>query len=390
MKLNARISAVKPSATIGITMRARELNAQGVNVITLAAGEPDFDTPEHIKDAAIKALRAGQTKYTPSSGIPALREAICTKFARDNNLTYTPAQIIVSCGAKHALYNIFQVILEPGDEVIIPSPYWVSYPEFVTLGGGTSVFVQTTEASSFRMTPGQLAAAITPRTRAVVINSPSNPTGMGYDAAALRALADVLVQHPQVAIVSDEIYEPLVYGGFTQVSSAAVAPELYARTFTVNGFSKTYSMTGWRLGYVGCPDKASAGAMQNLQDQSTTGTTSFAQYGAIAALTGDQACVQTMRAAFDERRAYLVAALNKIKGVRCLNPDGTFYVFPNIAALGLGSDELAMRLLDEAHLAVIPGNAFGADAHIRISFATSLEALHEAVARFSRWVAARG
>jgi aspartate aminotransferase len=387
MHLNTRISAVKPSATIGITMRARELNAQGVNVITLAAGEPDFDTPQHIKDAAIKALREGQTKYTPSSGIPALREAIAAKFARDNKLAYTPAQIIVSCGAKHTLYNIFQVILEPGDEVIIPSPFWVSYPEFVTLGGGTSVLVQTSEANGFRMTPAQLAAAITPRTRAVVINSPSNPTGMGYDAAALHGLAAVLSKHPHIAVVADEIYEPLVYGGFTHHSIATVAPELYARTFTVNGFSKTYSMTGWRLGYAGCPDKASASALQNLQDQSTTGTTSFAQYGAIAALTGDQSCVKTMHAAFDERRAYLVAALNKITGVRCLNPDGAFYVFPNIAALGLGSDELAMRLLNEAHIAVIPGNAFGADEHIRISFATSLEALHEAVARLSRWVA---
>jgi aspartate aminotransferase len=387
MHLNTRISAVKPSATIGITMRARELNAQGVNVITLTAGEPDFDTPQHIKDAAIKALREGQTKYTPSSGIPALREAIAAKFARDNKLAYTPAQIIVSCGAKHTLYNIFQVILEPGDEVIIPSPFWVSYPEFVTLGGGTSVLVQTSEANGFRMTPAQLAAAITPRTRAVVINSPSNPTGMGYDAAALHGLAAVLSKHPHIAVVADEIYEPLVYGGFTHHSIAAVAPELYARTFTVNGFSKTYSMTGWRLGYAGCPDKASASALQNLQDQSTTGTTSFAQYGAIAALTGDQSCVKTMHAAFDERRAYLVAALNKITGVRCLNPDGAFYVFPNIAALGLGSDELAMRLLNEAHIAVIPGNAFGADEHIRISFATSLEALHEAVARLSRWVA---
>jgi aspartate aminotransferase len=369
-------------------MRARALRAEGINVITLAAGEPDFDTPAHITEAAIAALRDGQTKYTPSAGIPALREAVAAKFKRDNGLDYTPAQIVVSCGAKHALYNVMQIILEPGDEVIIPSPYWVSYPEFVVLADGVPVFVPTSAAASFRMTPEQLANAITPRTRAVVINSPSNPTGMGYDAAALRALAEVLAPHPRIAIVSDEIYEPLVYNNFVHTSFAAAAPALYDRTFTINGLSKSYSMTGWRLGYVACPDKPSADALQRLQDQSTTGVTSFIQPGAVAALTGPQDCVAAMRAAFDERRAFLVQALNNIAGMHCLNPDGAFYLFPNVAAFGLPSDQLALRLLDEAHVAVVPGGSFGADDHIRISFAASLAHLHEAVTRLTAWVAA--
>ncbi len=388
MFVNHCLSAIKPSATIGITMRAKELNAKGVNVISLAAGEPDFDTPEHVKEATIAALRDGKTKYTPSAGIPPLREAIAAKLTSENNLQYTAPQIVVGCGAKHSLYNVFQIMLEPGDEVIIPSPYWVSYPEFVSLAGGTPVIVPTDQAHDFRITPGQLAAAITPRTRAFVLNSPSNPTGMGYDRAAQEALAQVLRAHPQVAIVSDEIYELLTYRGFTHVSFAAAAPDLHQRTFTVNGFSKTFSMTGWRLGYVACPDRASADAIQCLQDQSTTGTTSFAQYGALAALKGGTECVLRMRQAFDERRAWLVAALNAIPGVRCLDPQGAFYVFPDISAWGVPSTELCLRLLDEAHVAPVPGAAFGADAHIRISFATGMDQLREAVTRISGWAAA--
>jgi len=387
MFVNQRLSAITPSATIGITMRARALNAKGVNVISLAAGEPDFDTPSHIKAAAIKALEEGKTKYTPSAGIPALREAIAAKLQRENGLQYTPQHIVVGCGAKHSLYNIFQIMLEPGDEVIIPSPYWVSYPEFVTLAGGVPVIVPAAQAHEFRITPQQLAAAITPRTRAFILNSPSNPTGMGYDRAAQEALADVLRPHPRIAIISDEIYELLTYRGFTHVSFAAVAPDLHARTFTVNGFSKTFSMTGWRLGYVACPDRASADAIQCLQDQSTTGTTSFAQYGALAALQGGLDCVAQMRAAFDERRAWLVAALNNIPGVSCLDPQGAFYVFPDISAWGIPSTELCLRLLDEAHIAPVPGAAFGAGAHIRISFATGLQQLQEAVSRLSSWAA---
>ncbi|MCX7846702.1 MAG: pyridoxal phosphate-dependent aminotransferase [bacterium] len=384
--VNQRMQAVKPSATIGITMRARELNARGIKVVSLAAGEPDFDTPEHIKEAAIRALREGKTKYMPSAGIPELREAIAAKLQRENGLQYSPQQIVVGCGAKHSLYNIFQVVLEPGDEVIIPSPYWVSYPELVTLAGGRPVIVPTEQENEFRLRPEQLAAAITPRTRAFILNSPSNPTGMGYDCNQQQSLAEVLREHPRIAIVSDEIYELLTYRGFRHVSFAAAAPDLYERTFTVNGFSKTFSMTGWRLGYVACPDRASAEAIQCLQEQSTTGTTSFAQYGALAALQGSVECVARMRAAFDERRAWLVEALRKIPGVSCLDPQGAFYVFPNISAWGIPSTRLCLRLLEEAHIAPVPGASFGADGHIRISFATSLEQLKEAVKRLRAWV----
>ncbi len=385
MKVNSRVAKVKPSATMSITMRANELKAEGVSVISLAAGQPDFDTPEHITNAAIKALREGKTKYTPSNGIPELRKAISEKFKNDNNLNYPPDQIVVSCGAKHSLYNVFNVLLEPGDEVIIPTPYWVSYPEFVNLADGAPMFGETTQETGFRITAEQLAAAITPRTAALIINSPSNPSGMGYDRAQLETLASALRQHPQVAVVSDEIYEHLTYDGFEHLSFAAVAPDMYSRTFTVNGFSKTYSMTGWRLGYTGCPDAGTAGAMKRVQDHSTTGTNSFAQYGGIAALTSSQDCVKEMLKAFDERREFIVKALNEIPGVSCLDPQGAFYVFPDVSSWGISSSDLAARLLEEAHIAVIPGAAFGADGHIRISFAASLDDLKEAVRRLREW-----
>ena len=387
IKPNSKVSKVKSSATISITMRANELKAEGKNVVSLAAGQPDFDTPEHIKKACIEALKAGKTKYTPPNGTLPLRNAISEKFEKDNNLDYPVDQIVVSCGAKHSLYNIFQIILEDGDEVIIPQPYWVSYPEFVTLAGGESVFVQTAEENNFLITPEQLENVITEKTKAVVLNSPSNPTGMAYDAAALRSLGEVLKKHPGIAIVSDEIYEDLTYGGFKHTSFATAVPELFDRTFTVNGFSKTFSMTGWRLGYTGCPNKEIAAAMKKVQAHSTTGTTSFTQDGGVAALTESKACVEEMLKAFDERRDYIVNALNGIPGIKCLNPQGAFYVFPNISAWGIPSLELATRLLEEINIAVIPGVAFGADENIRISFATSLEDLKEAVIRLTKWVA---
>ena len=385
MKLTSRITNVKPSATISITVRANELKAEGKDVISLAAGQPDFDTPQHIKDACAKALQDGQTKYTPPDGTVELRKAISAKFKRDNNLDYPIDQIAVSCGAKHSLYNIFQIIVEAGDEVIIPQPYWVSYPEFVTLADGTPVFVETTQENNFLISPEQLENAITPKTKALVLNSPSNPTGMAYSKEALNALADVLRKHPDIIIVSDEIYEDLTYGGFKHTSFATVAPDLFDRTFTVNGHSKTYSMTGWRLGYTGCPNKETAKAIKKLQAQSTTGTTSFTQAGGAAALNESQDCVKEMLKAFDERREYIVKALNEIDGIKCLNPQGAFYVFPDISAWGIPSLELAKRLLEEAMLAVIPGSAFGADGNIRISFAISLEDLKEAVKRLKEW-----
>ena len=387
IKPNSKVSKVKGSATISITMRANELKAEGKNVISLAAGQTDFDTPQHIKNACIEALNAGKTKYTPPDGTLPLRKAISEKFKKDNNLDYPVNQIVVSCGAKHSLYNIFQLILEDGDEVIIPQPYWVSYPEFVTLAGGESVFVQTAEENNFLITPEQLENAITPKTKAVVLNSPSNPTGMAYDIEALKSLGEVLKKHPQIAIVSDEIYEDLTYGGFKHTSFATVVPELFNRTFTVNGFSKTFSMTGWRLGYTGCPNKETAGAMKKIQAHSTTGVTSFVQDGGVAALVESKACVEEMLKAFNERRNYIVNALNEITGVKCLNPQGAFYVFPNISAWGIPSMELATRLLEEVNIAVIPGVAFGADENIRISFALSLEDLKEAVSRLKKWVA---
>jgi aspartate aminotransferase len=385
MKLSRRVASVKPSATISITMRAKELKAQGMNVISLAAGEPDFDTPEHIKAAAIKALEQGETKYTPSNGLPVLREAIAEKLKAENGLDYSADRIVVGCGAKHSLYNLFQAILDPGDEVVVPAPYWVSYPEFAHLAEGVVKVVPTAQEDGFRIQPAQLEQAINERTRAFVVNSPANPTGMGYNRAALEALAEVLRAHPDVAIVSDEIYEHLTYDGFEHCSFAAVAPDLAQQVFTVNGFSKTYSMTGWRLGYVACPDNASAKAIKCIQDQSTTGTTSFAQYGALAALEGGLACVKEMHAAFDQRRRFLVAALNAIPGVDCLMPEGAFYVFPSVAAWGVPSLELTMRLLDEAYLAPVPGAAFGSEGHMRISFAIGLAQLEEAVTRLQAW-----
>ncbi len=385
MKLTSRITNVKPSATISITVRANELKAEGKDVISLAAGQPDFDTPQHIKDACIKALQDGQTKYTPPDGTVELRKAISAKFKKDNNLDYPIDQIAVSCGAKHSLYNIFQIIVEADDEVIIPQPYWVSYPEFVALADGTSVFVETTQENNFLISPEQLEKAITPKTKVLVLNSPSNPTGMAYSKEALNAIADVLRKHPNIIIVSDEIYEDLTYGGFKHTSFATVAPDLFDRTFTVNGHSKTYSMTGWRLGYAGCPNKETAKAIKKLQAQSTTGTTSFTQAGGAAALNESQDCVKEMLKAFEERREYIVNALNEIEGVKCLNPQGAFYVFPDISAWGIPSLELAKRLLEEAMLAVIPGAAFGADGNIRISFAISLDDLKEAVKRLKEW-----
>ncbi len=302
-------------------------------------------------------------------------------------MVYDSAQIVVSCGAKHSLYNIFQILLDPGDEVIIPSPYWVSYPEMVILAEGKAVILETAEKNNFKITPDQLEKALTSRTKAVVLNTPSNPTGMAYNTSELEQLGAVVKARADVAVISDEIYEDLTYGDYKHVSFASAVPELYSRTFTVNGFSKTYSMTGWRLGYAGCPDHETADAIKRLQDQSTTGTTTFAQFGGIAALQQSQECVAKMKKAFDERRKFIVGALQAIPGVSCLDPQGAFYVFPNISAWGISSQELAVRLLDEIHIAVVPGSAFGAEGYIRISFATSMEELEEAVTRLKTWVA---
>jgi aspartate aminotransferase len=383
MKISQRARNTAPSPTLGITARARQLKAQGIDVIGFGAGEPDFDTPEPIKRAAIAALEAGDTKYTPSSGTEALREAICEKLQRDNGLAYQTNEVIVSVGAKHSLYNLMQALLDPGDEVIIPAPYWVSYPEQVKLAGGRPISVDASESDGFRVTAAAIRAAITPATRMVVINSPSNPTGAAIEAEELRRIAGLAVERDLI-VVSDEIYEKLTYDGRRHTSIASFSEEVKARTFTVNGFSKAYSMTGWRLGYV-AGDKTVVAAMGRIQDQSTSNPTSFAQAGAVAALNGSQDSVEMMRRAFEERRNVIVRRLNAIPGIDCVNPDGAFYVFPNVASLFTpqvpDTDAMAEYLLAEARIAVVPGSGFGAPHYIRLSYATTMEQIEEGMNR---------
>lgn len=385
-----------PSPTLAITAKANQLKADGHDVLGFGAGEPDFDTPQHIKDAAIEALAKGKTKYTPSAGIPELRQAICEKLKADNGLDYAPANVIVSCGGKHTLYNIFQAMVDAGDEVVIPAPYWVSYPEQVKLAEGTPVILETTDATGFAPTVEQLKAAITPKTKLVILNSPSNPTGAMWPRATIEALAELALQH-NFFIVSDEIYEKLVYDNNEFISIASLGPEIKKRTFTVNGMSKAYSMTGWRLGYVAA-EAQYVSAMNRLQDQSTSNPTSIAQWAGLAALTGPQAFLEEWRAEFAERRQRIVAGLNAIPGISCLMPEGAFYVFPNISAL-LGKqtpsgkrlengDDLADYLLNDHLVAVVPGSGFGAPNYMRLSYATSRTTIERGVARISEAVAA--
>jgi aspartate aminotransferase len=395
MKISHRALNTAPSPTLGITARARQMRAQGIDVISFGAGEPDFDTPEPIKQAAITALEGGDTKYTASSGTEALKQAICEKLLRDNGLSYQPNEIIVSVGAKHTLYNIMQTVLDPGDEVIIPQPYWVSYPEQVKLAGGVPVFAEARESEGFRITAAAIRAVVTPRSRMLIVNSPSNPTGAAIEASELQNIADVAVER-HLILVSDEIYEKLIYDGRRHTSIASLGEEVKARTLTVNGFSKAYSMTGWRLGYA-AGDKAVVAAMGRIQDQSTSNPTSFAQAGAVAALKGPQETVARMARAFEERRNVIVDRLNRIPGISCVNPDGAFYVLPNISGLCSSSvpdsDALAEHLLAEARIAVVPGSGFGAPEHIRLSYATSMELIQEGMNRLeaaARKLTARG
>lgn len=385
MKISQRARNTAPSPTLGITARARQMRAQGIDVIGFGAGEPDFDTPEHIKQAAIAALEAGDTKYTPSSGTEVLRKAICDKLQHDNGLAYQPNQVIVSAGAKHSLYNIMQAVLDPGDEVIIPAPYWVSYPEQVKLADGVPVFVEARESDGFRVTAEAIRAAVTPRTRMVILNSPSNPTGAAIPEEELRRIAALAIERDLI-LVSDEIYEKLTYDGKRHVSIASFGEEVKARTLTVNGFSKAYSMTGWRLGYV-AGDQAVVAAMGRIQDQSTSNPTSFAQAGAVAALNSPQDAVAAMRRAFEERRKVIVDCLNAIPGIRCSNPDGAFYVFPNVSGLFTrqvqDSDALTEHLLAGARIAVVPGSGFGAPDYIRLSYATSMAQIQEGMDRLA-------
>lgn len=389
LKLAERVKALTPSTTLAITAKAKELKAQGIDVIGLGAGEPDFNTPQHIIDAALASMKEGHTKYTPSGGLPALKDEIIKKFDKEQGLSYTQKEIIVTSGAKHALYTLFQVILDEGDEVIIPAPYWVSYPEQVKLAGGVPVFVEALEENHFKITPQQLASAITDKTKAVIINSPSNPTGMIYEKEELQALGEVALEK-NILIVSDEIYEKLVYGDNRHVSIAELSPELKNQTIIINGVSKSHSMTGWRIGYAAGSEQI-IGAMTNLASHSTSNPTTTAQYGAIAAYAGSQQPVEDMRQAFQERLNVIYEQLIKIPGYSCVKPQGAFYFYPNVreAAKLTGYetvDAFVAALLEEANVAVVPGSGFGTPDNIRLSYATSLENLEEAVSRMKKFV----
>jgi aspartate aminotransferase len=394
--LSAAIQRIQPSPTIAVTQKARELKASGMDVIGLGAGEPDFDTPDHIKDAAIKAIVDGKTKYTDVDGIPELKTAICAKFSRENGLAYEPAQVNVSPGGKAVIYNALMATIGPGDEVIVPAPYWVSYPDIVLLCGATPVIVQTTAADHYRLTADALEAAITPNTRWIILNSPSNPTGAAYGAAHLKALADVLLRHPQVMILTDDMYEHLVYDGFQFATIAQVEPGLYDRTLTMNGVSKSYAMTGWRIGYAAGPQWLIK-AMAKMASQSTSNPSSISQYASVAALNGPQDFLAERNAVFKDRRDLVVSMLNQAKGLSCPTPEGAFYVYPSCAGLmGLtapngklmGNDgDFAAALLEAEGVAVVHGAAFGSGPAFRISYATSTAALEDACARIQRFCA---
>jgi len=386
------MTRVKPSATGAVLARATELRRQGIDIVNLGTGEPDFDTPEPICAAAIAAIRRGDTRYTPIEGTAELREAVCAKFERDNELEYRPEQVLVSGGAKQSLFNLCVALLGPGDEAIIPSPYWVSYPEMVRLNEATPVIVDTGIESHFKIEPGQLEAALSPRTRLLVMNSPSNPTGAAYSAAELAAIGEVLEAYPDVVVASDEIYEHIYWGSSPYSSLAAACPALYDRTVTINGVSKAYAMTGWRIGYAAGPAWL-IDAMTTVQSQSTSNACSVSQAAATAALTGDQAIVAEMTAAYRTRHDYLVDALAKLPGIECRRGEGTFYAFPQVTGamerLGLADDlALADRLLDDGRIACVPGTAFGAPGYLRLSFACSMDSLETAVERLKRVLAA--
>ncbi|OAH55869.1 aspartate aminotransferase [Domibacillus aminovorans] len=389
VQLAERVKALTPSATLAITAKAKEMKAQGIDIIGLGAGEPDFNTPDHIIEAAYASLKEGQTKYTPAGGLVELKDAIISKFKEDQGITYKQNEIIVTTGAKHALYNLFQVILNEGDEVIIPTPYWVSYPEQVKLADGIPVYVDGKESNDFKITPEQLEAAITDKTKAVIINSPSNPTGMLYTADELKALGEVALRK-NIWVVSDEIYEKLVYGDNKHISIAEMSPELKEQTIIINGVSKSHSMTGWRIGYAAGNAKVIK-AMTDLASHSTSNPTTTSQYGAIAAYTETQAPVEEMKQAFQERLNIIYEKLTAIPGVTCLKPQGAFYLYPNVteAAKLTGHasvDDFVTALLEEANVAVVPGSGFGTPENIRLSYATSLELLEKATQRIADYV----
>jgi aspartate aminotransferase len=383
METATRLKHLTPSLTLAVDSKAKAMKAEGIEVYGFGAGEPDMDTPGHIKAAAVAALKEGRTKYTPSSGIPELRQAVSQKFLKDNGLDYKPNQVIVSSGAKQSCFNAIAAVVNEGDEVVIPAPYWLSYPEMVRLVGAEPVFVHTREENNWKMTPEEFENAMSPRTKMVIINSPGNPTGSIYTREELKALAEVAAEE-DIHILSDEIYEKLTYDGAEHVSIATVSPEAYDLTITVNGFSKAYSMTGWRLGYLGAPEPI-ARAIDSMQSHMTSNPCSFSQYGGLAALTGDQQCVSDMRDEFDIRRQYMCERLSQISGISAVKPLGAFYVLANVNSFGLKSQNFADRLLSKASVAVVPGIAFGDDRTVRLSYATSLDVIKSGLDRLEEF-----
>lgn len=390
IKLADRGNRISPSVTFAIASRAKALKAQGVDVCDFSVGEPDFNTPEVMRVAAKEALDAGKTKYSPTAGLPELRSAIAEKLGRDNGLVYSPEQVMVTVGGKHALFNTLMVLLNPGDEAIVPTPAWVTYPEIVKLTGAKAVFVTTDETKGFKLSARQLADAVTPRTRVLILNSPCNPTGAVYSAQEITALAEVIVEH-QIVVISDEIYEKLIYDGLEHLSIGSLDDEIHKLTVTCSGFSKAYAATGWRLGFAAGPATVIRAATA-LQSHSTSGATTFAQYGALAALQTPslEKIVAEMRTVFEARRDVVVSELQQIPGLTCGMPHGSFYVFPNISQTGLDSMTFCKRLLDSEQVATVPGVAFGTDSNIRISYATDTGTLREGLARLRRFVASLG
>ncbi|MFA5857770.1 MAG: pyridoxal phosphate-dependent aminotransferase [Elusimicrobiota bacterium] len=395
MKLSEKLAAIQPSLTLGLSAKAKALQAKGVDVINFGAGEPDFDTPDNIKAVAKTELDKGFTKYTATTGIIELKQAVCDKFHRENGLEYKPENIIISCGAKHSLYNTIMAITNPGDEVILPGPYWVSYYEQILLAGGKPVIANTDETTGFKLTPDLLKKYLSPKTVGLILTSPSNPTGAMYTMDELKVIADIVLSHPNAMVISDEIYEKIFYGDFKPVSIASLSPEIQNRTIIINGVSKTYSMTGWRIGYLASTDTVLIKTIGNFQDHVTSNPVSFAQKAAVAALNSDLAVVNAMVSEFKTRRDYIVAELNKIPGVKCFLPQGAFYAFPNIAGVltkkynGSGIQSslvLSELLLQHAKLAVVPGIAFGANNYLRFSYATSMKNIVEGIKRFAEFV----
>ncbi len=398
MRTSKRTAALTASMTLAVSAKAKAMQASGMDVVGFGAGQPDFDTPQHIKVAAIKAVESGFTKYTPATGMPELKKAVAEKFRKDNRLSYDPKkQVIVTCGGKHALFGAMMALVDPGDEVVIPKPYWVSYPEMVTACDGKTVWVDGSEKNGFKIRPEQLREAMSDRTKVVLVNSPSNPTGAAYTPEELEALADVVLEHPRAVIFSDEIYEKLLYDGAEFRSVASLRPELMDRTITFNAVSKTYAMTGWRVGYLAGPEDVVA-AIGNLQSHSTSNPTSIAQKAALEAITGDQSCVEEMRKAFDERRRRMVELLGEIPGVSCVRPTGAFYCFPNVRAAmnkivpdaepDTRSAAFCTRALEDIQVAMVPGCAFGNDDCVRLSFATGMENIEKGLARLAEYLSA--